>query len=117
MLACAALFEDRRSDADARLSTLLWDRRYHRAFEIIRRGITRMAATMTSSQGAHIRGMMASVRAILRRVVRDESGQDLIEYALVAALVGLGAVASMRGLSTKIGAAFGTIGTSLTSNV
>jgi len=31
--------------------------------------------------------------------------------------VGLGAVASMKGLSTKIGAAFGTIGTSLTSNV
>jgi pilus assembly protein Flp/PilA len=50
-------------------------------------------------------------------LLRDEAGQDLIEYALVAALVGLGAVASMKTLSTKIGTAFTTIGTSLTSNV
>jgi pilus assembly protein Flp/PilA len=55
--------------------------------------------------------------AILLQILRDESGQDLIEYALVAALVGLGAVASMKTLSTKIGTAFTTIGTSLTSNV
>jgi len=53
----------------------------------------------------------------LANLVRDESGQDLIEYAVVAALIGLGAVASMRTLSTKIGTAFTTIGTSLTSSV
>jgi pilus assembly protein Flp/PilA len=53
----------------------------------------------------------------MKTLLEDESGQDLIEYALVAALVGLGAVASMKTLSTKIGAAFGTIGTSLTSDV
>jgi len=47
----------------------------------------------------------------------EESGQDLIEYALVAALVGLGAVASMKTLSTNIGSAFTSIGTTLTSNV
>jgi pilus assembly protein Flp/PilA len=47
----------------------------------------------------------------------EESGQDLIEYALVAALVGLGAVASMKTLSTSIGNAFTSIGTTLTSNV
>jgi pilus assembly protein Flp/PilA len=49
--------------------------------------------------------------------MNDESGQDLIEYALVAALVGLGAVASMKTLATTIGTAFGSIGTALTSNV
>jgi pilus assembly protein Flp/PilA len=47
----------------------------------------------------------------------EESGQDLIEYALVAALVGLGAVASMKTLSTSIGTAFTSIGTTLTSSV
>ena len=47
----------------------------------------------------------------------DESGQDLIEYALVAGLIGLGAVAAMSGLSTKIGNAFTSIGTTLTTNV
>ena len=58
-----------------------------------------------------------AVREHLCRLLRDEAGQDLIEYALVAALIGLGAVASMKTLSTKIGTAFTTIGTSLTSNV
>ena len=62
-------------------------------------------------------GSIASVTGRVAGLLADESGQDLIEYALVAALVGLGAVASMKGLSTKIGEAFGTIGTSLTSNV
>ncbi len=60
---------------------------------------------------------LEAFRKPLWRLLRDEAGQDLIEYALVAALVGLGAVASMKTLSTKIGTAFTTIGTSLTSNV
>jgi pilus assembly protein Flp/PilA len=60
---------------------------------------------------------LEALREPLSHLLRDEAGQDLIEYALVAALVGLGAVASMKTLSTKIGTAFTTIGTSLTSNV
>jgi pilus assembly protein Flp/PilA len=60
---------------------------------------------------------MKKLTQILANVAREESGQDLIEYALVAALVGLGAVASMKTLATTIGTAFGTIGTSLTTNV
>ncbi len=54
---------------------------------------------------------------MLKNLLQDESGQDLIEYALVAGLVGLGCVTAMSTLSTKIGSAFGTIGTTLTSNV
>jgi pilus assembly protein Flp/PilA len=49
--------------------------------------------------------------------VADESGQDLIEYALVSALVALGAVASMRTLATTIGDALTSVGTKLTSAV
>ncbi len=45
----------------------------------------------------------------------DESGQDLIEYALVAALIGLGAVASLTTLRTAITNAFSSIGTSITN--
>jgi pilus assembly protein Flp/PilA len=33
---------------------------------------------------------------------KDESGQDLIEYALVASLIALAAVAAMTGVGTKI---------------
>jgi pilus assembly protein Flp/PilA len=47
----------------------------------------------------------------------DESGQDLIEYALVAGLIALGAIAAMTGLSGKIGSAFDTVGNNLTNSV
>jgi pilus assembly protein Flp/PilA len=53
----------------------------------------------------------------LANLLNDESGQDLIEYALVAALVGLGAVTAMRGLSNTISNSFNTIGTNLSNNV
>jgi pilus assembly protein Flp/PilA len=38
-----------------------------------------------------------------------EEGQDLVEYALVVALIALGATASMRLLATAISTAFSTI--------
>lgn len=53
----------------------------------------------------------------MARLLLEEDGQDLIEYALVAALIGLGAVASLRGLATRISSALTTVGTNLTSNV
>jgi pilus assembly protein Flp/PilA len=53
----------------------------------------------------------------LNQLIHDESGQDLIEYALVAGLIGLGAVVAMSGLSTKVGAAFTSVGSQLTSAV
>ena len=51
----------------------------------------------------------------IRHLWCDESGQDLIEYALVAALVGLGALAAMRGLKNSVSNTFNSIGNSLTS--
>ena len=54
---------------------------------------------------------------ILIHLLKDETGQDLIEYALVAALVGLGAVTAMKSLSNKIGESFSTVSSTLTSNV
>ena len=60
---------------------------------------------------------MKSFKLFLNNLMTDESGQDLIEYALVAALVGLGAVASMKTLATNISSAFTSIGTSLTGAV
>jgi pilus assembly protein Flp/PilA len=53
----------------------------------------------------------------LKTVWTDESGQDLIEYALVAALVGLGSVTAMSSLASSITNAFTSMGTSLASNV
>jgi pilus assembly protein Flp/PilA len=53
----------------------------------------------------------------VRRFAEDESGQDLIEYALVAGLIGLGAVAAMSSLSTAISGAFSVVSSKLTSAV
>ena len=53
----------------------------------------------------------------VRRLLHDESGQDIIEYALVAALVGLSAVISLHGLSNKIGNTFNSIGSGLTNAI
>ncbi len=52
---------------------------------------------------------------LLKRFHKDESGQDLIEYALIAALVAFAAVAGMTGLAQKINSAFSTIGSKLTN--
>jgi pilus assembly protein Flp/PilA len=60
---------------------------------------------------------MNNMKHFLKNLMTEESGQDLIEYALVAALVGLGAVAAMKGLSNSIGNTFNSIGTSLTGSV
>ena len=53
----------------------------------------------------------------LSKFLKDESGQDLIEYALVAALVGLGSVAAMSGLSNSIANTFNGVGNALTTAV
>jgi pilus assembly protein Flp/PilA len=58
---------------------------------------------------------MKNMKQLLVNLVNEDSGQDLIEYALVAALVGLGAVASMKTLSNSIGTAFTGVGTALTA--
>jgi pilus assembly protein Flp/PilA len=57
------------------------------------------------------------MKHFLRRLAHDEAGQDLIEYALVAALVGLVVVTAMKTLSTDIGKDFNGVGNSLTNSV
>jgi pilus assembly protein Flp/PilA len=53
------------------------------------------------------------MKMLLKNLMNDESGQDLIEYALIAALIALGAIVAMTSLSTKIATEFNTIGSSL----
>jgi pilus assembly protein Flp/PilA len=49
----------------------------------------------------------------LQSLMKDEEGQDLIEYALVVALIAFAATAGMSTLATDINAAFAKIGTTL----
>jgi len=58
---------------------------------------------------------MKTKKALFLSFLQDESGQDLIEYALVAGLIGLAAVVAMSSLGTKISTAFSSVGSSLAS--
>ena len=48
------------------------------------------------------------------RFVREEEGQDLIEYSLLAALIALAAVAAIRLVGVQIDRIFDLIGAQLT---
>jgi pilus assembly protein Flp/PilA len=51
----------------------------------------------------------------LRTLWRDLAGQDLIEYALVVALIALAAAAGMGTVASAINAGFTNIGTKLST--
>ena len=50
-------------------------------------------------------------------LLSGDEGQDLVEYALVVALIALAATAGMRTLASDLSNAFSTIGTTLNSDV
>lgn len=52
-----------------------------------------------------------------RNILVREEGQDLVEYALVVALIAFGAITGMGYLATGINNAFSGIATTLTTNV
>lgn len=56
-----------------------------------------------------------TLHTLFARLHEDESGQDLIEYALVCALIALGAIAGMGTVADTINNAFSKIGSSLSS--
>ena len=60
---------------------------------------------------------MKTVKQLFKKLIAEDSGQDLIEYALVAALVGLGAIAAISGLTNAIGKSFNNVGTGLTNAI
>lgn len=51
----------------------------------------------------------------LKDGMKDENGQDMVEYAIVMGLIAMGATVAMKGLATTIGAGFTSIGTKLTT--
>jgi pilus assembly protein Flp/PilA len=60
---------------------------------------------------------LMKLSAKMQNVLMSEEGQDLIEYALVVALVAFAATAGMSALATKLNAAFTSIGTTLTGYI
>jgi pilus assembly protein Flp/PilA len=54
---------------------------------------------------------------IFKKLHRDVNGQDLVEYALILALLGLAPVATLKALANHIASSFTTVGSTLTSAV
>ena len=57
------------------------------------------------------------MKSLLTRLKQEEDGGHLIEYALVAGVIALGAIASLTLLKTQIVAAFTSIETKLKAAV
>ena len=54
---------------------------------------------------------------LLSQLTKDDSGQDLVEYALIAALIGLAAVTSAHGVAVSVSSAINIVGSGLTSSL
>ena len=57
------------------------------------------------------------IKQLFAALINDESGQDLVEYALVVALISLGSIAAMTSLAGSVSTAFSNVGSKLTTNV
>ena len=60
---------------------------------------------------------MKNFKQILSNLLKDESGQDLIEYALVAAMVAAIGVAVVPSFTTVVTGVFTSVGTKVTNAV
>ena len=49
------------------------------------------------------------MRAFVNRIVREDEGQDLIEYALLAAFIALACLVAMQAVGGGINGLFGTV--------
>lgn len=54
------------------------------------------------------------MKKLLMRLWREQEGQDLVEYALLLALIALAAVSTLNGLATGIQNTFTTASTTIT---
>jgi pilus assembly protein Flp/PilA len=64
-----------------------------------------------------MKGLIFKLSARIQGAMMSEEGQDLIEYALVVALIAFAATAGMKTLATGINTAFSTIATTLNTNI
>lgn len=64
-----------------------------------------------------MRFQVTSLYHAIQKLLVREDGQDLVEYALIVALIALAATAGMNTLATDISNAFSSIGTTITTDI
>ncbi len=62
-----------------------------------------------------IKKAILSVRAKVQNL--DNSGQDMVEYALIVSLIGLGTVVGMKSLANIVNNELSVVGSLLVSNI
>lgn len=60
---------------------------------------------------------MKNLLKLIVRKVREESGQDLVEYALLVALIAFAATTAIKGVSSEINQVFGAVSSDLASSL
>ena len=60
---------------------------------------------------------IVEIRSLVADLHRDESGQDLIEYALIASLIAIGSIIGMDTVANEINSAFNIISKKLANAV
>jgi pilus assembly protein Flp/PilA len=61
--------------------------------------------------------LLFRVSLFVKELFAEEQGQDLVEYALVVALIAFAAITGMKFLATGLNHAFSDIANVLTSNI
>lgn len=55
------------------------------------------------------------MRHLLARLIREDHGQDLIEYAFLAIFIGLAVTAGLQSLASNLDTGYSNIGTQVSS--
>jgi pilus assembly protein Flp/PilA len=76
-----------------------------------------MAGDTNLQRGQQMNNLLIKMYVKFQDLVNREEGQDLVEYALVVALIAFGATAGMKALAGGLNTAFGQISTTLGSYV
>ena len=61
--------------------------------------------------------LLQTAACFLRNLITRESGQDLVEYSLVFAIIALGSVTGMGSLASGINVVFSAASSTITTNI
>jgi len=75
-----------------------------------------MAGQIATPGENHMKNLIPKMHLALKGLMKEE-GQDLVEYALVVALIAFAATAGMKTLANNLNNAFNTIGNTVSSSV
>jgi Flp pilus assembly pilin Flp len=83
-------------------------RKRHSARQLLKGWATRRRRGVIKEEDMVLRAIV-NVESFVRSIVRKDEGQDLLEYALLVALIALGAVIAVTAAGDKVEAVFDAI--------